>query len=85
MKRYTPKQGKLCENRQGEWVRQEDAKSLQQSIAHLQTVIELQGPPRCKDLHHGTYDYHKCGEPCPVEQKIKRLIAEAIEKAGGKS
>jgi hypothetical protein len=37
------------------------------------TVIFL-APIYCEHLHHTKKDYHKSGEPCPVEARIKALI-----------
>jgi hypothetical protein len=37
------------------------------------TVISL-APIYCEHLHHTKKDYHKSGEPCPVEARIKTLI-----------
>jgi hypothetical protein len=41
--------------------------------AAFDTVISL-APIYCERLHHTKKDYHKSGEPCPVEARIKTLI-----------
>jgi len=35
----------------------------------------------CEHLHHTKKDYHKSGEPCPVEARIKTLIQIIEENA----
>jgi len=44
------------------------------------TVISL-APIYCEHLHHTKKDYHKSGEPCPVEARIKTLIQITQEDA----
>jgi hypothetical protein len=38
-------------------------------------------PIYCERLHHTKKDYHKSGEPCPVEARIKTLIQIIEEDA----
>jgi hypothetical protein len=48
--------------------------------AAFDTVLSL-APIDCDRLHHTKKDYHKSGEPCPVEARIKTLIQITQEDA----
>lgn len=60
---------------------QKRVKELEKQVEKLRKALELIGPPMCDHLHHRKADYHESG-PCPVEQRIERLIANEAEGGG---
>ena len=55
-----------------------ELESTRAEVERLRKALKLIGPPMCEHLHHRKADYHESG-PCPVEQRIERLIANEAE------
>lgn len=45
----------------------------------LKAILEIIPTPYCSELHHKKSDRHEDGELCPVEDKLRKVIANAEE------